>query len=130
MATTARTQRPLGNRVSPLASYLAARITGTELESNTGNTFNSTANDQIRPSATTMPTNLPIYRRIRIPLVASYLAGRDIATESETMGTKSDMATTDQIRPIATTMLSIHTSICTPSHESRREGRIFSDAGV
>ena len=77
-----------------------------------------------------MPTTLPIYTRIRIPLIATYLAGLDIATESETMGTNSNMAANDQIRPIATTTLSIHPSICTPSHESRREGRTFFGAGV
>src|SRR5262249_30751893 len=48
--------------------------------------------------------------------VASYSAGCDIAVESEsaTTGTKFDIAATDQIRPIATTMPIIHASIGIP----------------
>ena len=48
--------------------------------------------------------------------VASYSAGCDIAVESEsaTTGAKFDIAATDQIRPIATTMPIIHASIGIP----------------
>jgi|SRR5262249_19879390 len=44
----------------------------------------------------------------------SYLAGRDIATESDTTGSNSDIATNDQTRPTATTTMIIHPSICIP----------------
>jgi hypothetical protein len=47
--------------------------------------------------------------------VASYSAGRDIAAETSTTGTKFDIAATDQIRPIATTTAIIHASIGVPS---------------
>jgi hypothetical protein len=47
--------------------------------------------------------------------VTSYSAGRDIAAEPEsTMGTKFDIAATDQIRPIASTTAMIHASILLP----------------
>jgi hypothetical protein len=47
--------------------------------------------------------------------VASYSAGRDIAAASEpSTGTKLDIAATDQIRPIATTIPTIHARICIP----------------
>ena len=55
----------------------------------------------------------------RAQRVASYSAGRDIASESElTTGTNSDIAATDQIRPIVTTTAiipAIHARICIPS---------------
>jgi hypothetical protein len=55
-------------------------------------------------------------------VVASYLAGRDIATESDTTGINSDIATTDQITPIATTTpIIIHPGICIP-HRAYRYG--------
>jgi hypothetical protein len=53
-------------------------------------------------------------------VVASYLAGRDIATESDTTGINSDIAATDQITPIATTTPTIiHPGICIPHRAYR-----------
>jgi hypothetical protein len=49
--------------------------------------------------------------------VASYSAGRDIAAKlvsEPSTGTKLDIAATDQIRPIATTIPTIHARICIP----------------
>jgi hypothetical protein len=44
---------------------------------------------------------------------------------AETTGTKSDIAATDQIRPIATTPVIIHASICIPSDELAERGAYF-----
>ena len=99
----------------------AARVIAAEPESNTGTKRKITANDQISPIATTSAMIVAIDTRTCIPpVVASYFAGRDIATESDTTGSNSDMATNDQTRPIATTTVIIHASICIPHRACRR----------
>ena len=65
-------------------------------------------------------TSIPRAGIVQSPCIirrlASYSAGSDIAAESEpSTGTKLDIAATDQIRPIATTIPTIHARICIPS---------------
>ena len=58
-----------------------------------------------------------VFRAARIP-VASYSAGRDIAAKlisEPSTGTNLDIAATDQIRPIATAIPTIHARICISS---------------
>ena len=85
-----------------------------------------------------------VFRAVRIP-VASYSAGRDIAAKlisEPSKGTNLDIAATDQIRPIATAIPTIHARICIPSgrvelgeiggsHTFRRPNvRQFTDAQI
>jgi hypothetical protein len=59
---------------------------------------------------------LSVHPLLEYQPVAGYSAGRDIAGESEpSTGTKLDIAATDQIRPSATTIPTIHAPICIPS---------------
>jgi len=51
--------------------YSAARVIAAEPESNTGTNFNNTANDQVRPIATTTATIVAIYTRTCIPPVVA-----------------------------------------------------------
>jgi hypothetical protein len=57
--------------------------------------------------------------------MASYSTGRDIGAESETTGTKLDIAANDHIRPIATTTAIIHANICIPSRRVELADRRF-----